>query len=184
MPDTLPPNSPIQINTANGHHVLTIPFDQSSGEKIYSGLSLVASMCMYVYIYTFLATDFAGLETGWFEIIVSIVLLAITGWTAFLLYMLFQDPVPQTLTLLEHSLLVDTGRPPVSMGGVLRVRIPYRRQRQLEYTARQARLVKLQHIYSKNQLSIGDLIGGYNLAAGVSNADRQWLYNLLKREYG
>jgi hypothetical protein len=187
-----PEGSKIQIHLESGFHRLIIPHS-TGGIMRY----LVAAFILFW---------LGGWAFGWFSAASELLknkgqgpadLFLISwlgGWTVggiFVFYFLFRvlrPSVPETIILSQPSITYDSGVAPFQFSFSFRSQMDvwkklFQKRLRTEFDPIQIQTLKLREFDTGNRLTIDQGNKRLEVAAGASEPEREWLYELLKNEY-
>ena len=118
----------------------------------------------------------------------------LAGWTVggalaiYFLYRIFRPSVPERMILSYTSLIYDSGIPPFQMsfsfGSQKDIwRRMFQKRAKVEFDRSNLKTLKLRELDSGNRLTIDQGNKRYDLAAGASEPEREWLFNVLNDQY-
>lgn len=184
----LPKGSKIAIKRDGPHPIISIPYPSSGPLKYLVGL--------------FVLFWLGGWASGFrfaFEQVISgqadaFIIFWLGGWTiggifaGFMLFRIFQPSVKATLTLRPSSLYYDSGKPPLDFRQMNRYRkdvwknfMPKRKK--VELALSDLRTMRLRNTNTGNRLTIDIGVDRLDLADGVGEIEREWLYNTIRTYY-
>ncbi len=116
------------------------------------------------------------------------------GWTVggafaiYFLYRIFRPSVSERLILSYPVMIYDSGVPPfqmsLSLGSQKDVwKRMFQRRTKVEFDRSSLKTLKLREVDSGNRLTIDQGNKRYDLAAGASEPEREWLFNVLNGQY-
>ena len=190
---TLPSESKITITTnRNGFPVVTLPAVKSTLARY--GISL------------FLLCWLGGWSVGWITAFRQIVhgtkapeiflIFWLTAWTVgggfaiWYLCRLLRPTVPETMTLAKPNLLYDSGVQPMPIYfGYWRGQTNYwkkmfEKRKRIEFDPQEIRTLSLRDTSESNRLTLDYGNDRIDVGVGLTEVEREWLFRLLKTEYG
>ena len=118
----------------------------------------------------------------------------LVGWTVggffaiLMLYRLLRPNIPEVLLLDRPNLILDTGMPPFTVTFDYRARADawkrlFRKRERVEFSPQEVSTLSLREFESGNRLTIDKGSKRYDMALGLSEPEREWLYRMLCEEY-
>jgi len=106
----------------------------------------------------------------------------------YFLYRLFRPSVPEKIILSYPAMIYDTGVPPLnlsfSFGSQMDIwKKMFQKRRTIEFDSSEIMTLSLREFDSGNRLTIDHGSERYDLAAGASEPEREWLFGILKEHY-
>lgn len=189
---TPPPESNIEITTdRNGFALLTLPAERRGFARI--GISV------------FLLAWLGGWAFGWWmafrqivygtkgpELFLMFWLIAWTvggAWAIWCLYRFLRPIVPETLAFAKPNLVYDSGvRPPPIFFGYWRGRTDYwknmfEKRKQIEFSPQEISTLRLRDTSDSNRLTLDHGNDRVDIGTGLTEVEREWLFQLIKTEY-
>lgn len=188
METTLPKGSKITIKREGVNPIISIPYPSPNPLKYLMGL----------FVLFWLGGWTAGFLSAFKEVLSgqasAFIIFWLGGWTiggifvGFMLFRIFQPAVNATLTLSATSLYYDSGIPPLEFRHMNRYRrdawknfIPKRKK--MELTLSDLRTMRLRTTDTSNRLTIDVGVERLDIADGVGEIEREWLYTAILSYY-
>jgi hypothetical protein len=120
----------------------------------------------------------------------------LTAWSvggcfaAWYLWRLLRPTIPETMTLAKPDLLYDSGIQPFPLYfGYWRGRTDYwkkmfEKRKRIQFSPQQVRTLTLRETGDGNRLTLDHANDRIDLGRGLTEVEREWLFRLLKAEYG
>ena len=178
-----------------GHPVLTLPI-QGGYMRFFIGAFLV------FWLGGWLMGEFSAIHelvTGHVKAANAFLLFWLCGWTvggffAFAMcYRVLSPATPESMTLSSSELLYDTGRPPIDFMsfnryGMSRSRINpwkqvFQKRKIINFSQSELGTLRLRDVESGNRLTIDKDSDRIDLAAGLTEIEREWLFAQIKAAY-
>ena len=190
---TPPASSKIAITTnRNGFPIITLPASRSTLARL--GISL------------FLLCWLGGWAFGWVTAFREIIhdtkapqlflIFWLTGWTVgggfaiWYLWRLLRPAIPETMTLAKPNFFYDSGVQPMPLYfGYWRGRTDFwkkmfEKRKRIEFTPQEIRTLSLRDTNESNRLTLDHDNERIDLGLNLTEIEREWLFRLLKAEYG
>src|SRR5262249_50409551 len=118
----------------------------------------------------------------------------LVGWTVggifamVTLFRLLRRSIPESLLLERPNLIFDTGVAPFVMAFDYRSSMDawkrmFKKREHVEFTPDEISTLRLREFDSGNRLTIDKGSNRYDLGVGLSETEREWLYQVLCEEY-
>ena len=189
---TPPEESQIAKTTdRNGYSMLTLPMERRGIARF--GISL------------FLLCWLVGWGIGWVavsreiirgtkgpEVFLIVWLIAWTvggAWAMWSLWRLVRPTVPETMTFAKPNLIYDSGIRPMPMyWGYWRGQKDYwkkmfEKRKRIEFSPHEIQTLKLRETGDGNRLTIDHGNDRIDIGTGMTEVEREWLFELIKTEY-
>lgn len=185
---TPPDGSKIELKSQGGNVVVEIPYTGASVFRYFLGTFMLLWLGGWYFGF---ASALEGIRTGELQ---PFIIIWLVGWilgglfALWFTYRLFRPQVPERLTLSRPEVKYDSGVPPLRLffgwGSQMDFwRMLFPKRRRLEFAAKELSTLKLRETDAGNRLTIDVGADRIDLASGASEVEREWLFDLLQREY-
>jgi len=188
MKPVLPEDSKIQISHHNGYELLTIPYASGGIGKYFVGLFMIFWLGAWFTGFTSVLEQLISGKSNTF-IITWLGGWILSGLFAFyFLYRILKKPIPEMLLLNRPNLAYDTGVPPFQITFYPKNqkefwKTLFAKRKKHEFTPEQIKTLKLRESDSGNRLTIDSGAKRHEIGNGVSEIEREWLYDYLNKNY-
>lgn len=182
-----PDGSKIEIDFEDGYQRIIIPQKSDAVRRFFSCFFLLFSLGILI---VFLVLFFRHLN-GLSVFVVFLLCPWILGvtmrlWTA---YRVLRPAVPEILLLTKYEMLYDSGVAPLQYPFQTRSRTDYweklfQRRIKASFSPAKIKTLALRHFETTHRLTIDDGSTRIDLAAGASEPEREWLFDVLCQYYG
>ena len=190
MTSVVPQGSKIELSNHNGHHLITIPHSSGSVMRYFIGAFLLFWLGGWFMGFTSALDNVLSGKGGAF------IIFWLGGWTiggilvVFTIYRIFRKAVPEQILLNRPNLAYDTGVPPFNVSLNMHAsnqkgvwKSLFARQKKYEFMPNEIETLQLRETDSGNRLTIDQGSKRHELGAGVSEIEREWLYDYIKKNY-
>ncbi len=183
----LPADSPIKIDTFDGHERITIPFERS---RIQTFLYIIGFLVILLFCLSLILSTLNDLTNS----LDSLIYLGGSGFGAFYcfwLYKLIRKPISEQYVLNKANLTFDNGVPPPHLGinssgyydSPRRWKTLLHRRRTYQFPPDSLETLSLTETVNGNKLALKHNKKEIEIAFGASEVEREWLFHYLTNHY-
>lgn len=183
----LPKGSKITIKNDEENPIISIPYASPSPIKYLMGIFLLFWLGGWMTSFVF---AFRQVLSGQAD---AFLIFWLGGWTiggifaGFTLFRIFQPAVNATLTLSANCLYYDSGIPPFEFHMNRYRRDAWKnfipRRKKMDLTLSDLRTMRLRSTDTSNRLTIDVGVERLDIAGGVGEIEREWLYKTIRSYY-
>lgn len=184
----LPRNSKVTIRRTPRGLLLELPQKKSTPLRYLIGIFLLCWLGGWFFGWIGAFGQIVGGHASGF------IIFWLCGWTvggifaALYAFRIFQPAVPEQLLLGQNSVKYDTGRAPLPIDFTHRsqtdaYKLMFSRRKEFTFAVDELSTIKLRETESGNRLTIDHGATRIDIGIGISEVEREWLYNSLSDKY-
>jgi hypothetical protein len=182
--------SKIQVDYELGYEKLTVPHDSGGFMRYFVGAFLLFWLGGWTMGWLSAASELFRGSGG----VDGFLIFWLGGWTIggifaiYYLYRIFRPAVPETIILASPTMVYDSGIEPLQVKFGYRNRSEtwkkfFQKRKRFEFTPEEISTIKLREFENGNRLTIDHGHERIEFALGISELEREWLFNVLQKNY-